>query len=207
MADEGWGTLTWALAIWMASGAVVVGLFTGGAPQVKKEGTREDVESALNPRLESQHDVEASVLERRTSKIKESANYSLGPVDVERQCGVMLPNGQPCAKSLTCKSHSMGAKRAITGRSLPYDMLLAAFQEKNRARRQGKQCHLLPVTSSLTMSQRLLPTLVARLRTTMTRTPARRCHGDKQQQLNLLSIMNIEGTSHLRVGRQQGTRS
>ncbi|KAH6604080.1 hypothetical protein Trco_007526 [Trichoderma cornu-damae] len=59
-----------------------------------------------------------------------------GPVDVERQCGVMLPNGQPCARSLTCKSHSMGAKRGVAGRSLPYDMLLAAYQKKNQAKQQ-----------------------------------------------------------------------
>ncbi|KAH8889317.1 SCA7-domain-containing protein [Thozetella sp. PMI_491] len=59
-----------------------------------------------------------------------------GPVDVERQCGVPLPNGQPCARSLTCKSHSMGAKRAVPGRSLPYDMLLAAYQKKNQAKQQ-----------------------------------------------------------------------
>jgi len=59
-----------------------------------------------------------------------------GPVDVERQCGVTLPNGQQCARSLTCKSHSMGAKRAVPGRSLPYDMLLAAYQKKNQARQQ-----------------------------------------------------------------------
>jgi SAGA-associated factor 73 len=59
-----------------------------------------------------------------------------GPVDVERQCGVLLPNGQPCARSLTCKSHSMGAKRAVVGRSLPYDMLLAAYQKKNQAKQQ-----------------------------------------------------------------------
>jgi SAGA-associated factor 73 len=59
-----------------------------------------------------------------------------GPVDVERQCGVILPNGQPCARSLTCKSHSMSAKRAVPGRSLPYDMLLAAYQKKNQAKQQ-----------------------------------------------------------------------
>ncbi|SPQ22886.1 744e78ea-4852-458f-9fdb-4e281e15001c [Thermothielavioides terrestris] len=59
-----------------------------------------------------------------------------GPVDVERQCGVLLPNGQPCARSLTCKSHSMSAKRAVPGRSLPYNMLLAAYQKKNQAKQQ-----------------------------------------------------------------------
>lgn len=64
-----------------------------------------------------------------------------GPVDVERQCGVILPNGQPCARSLTCKSHSMGAKRAVAGRSLPYDMLLAAYQKKNQAKQQSMFCY------------------------------------------------------------------
>jgi hypothetical protein len=63
---------------------------------------------------------------------------TIGPVDVERQCGVVLPNGMPCARSLTCKSHSMGAKRAVAGRSLPYDMLLAAYQKKNQAKQQSK---------------------------------------------------------------------
>lgn len=60
-----------------------------------------------------------------------------GPVDVEKQCGVQLANGAKCARSLTCKSHSMGAKRSVPGRSLPYDMLLAAYQKKNQARQQS----------------------------------------------------------------------
>ncbi|OAL48381.1 SCA7-domain-containing protein [Pyrenochaeta sp. DS3sAY3a] len=59
-----------------------------------------------------------------------------GPVDVERQCGVPLPNNGFCARSLTCKSHSMGLKRAVPGRSLPYDMLLAQYQKKNQAKQQ-----------------------------------------------------------------------
>jgi SAGA-associated factor 73 len=61
-----------------------------------------------------------------------------GPVDVEKQCGVTLPNGAQCARSLTCKSHPMGAKRAVPGRSLPYDMLLQAYQKKNQARQQSE---------------------------------------------------------------------
>lgn len=59
-----------------------------------------------------------------------------GPVNVERQCGVMLPNGGCCARSLTCKSHSMGAKRSVPGRSLPYDQLLAMYQKQNQAKIQ-----------------------------------------------------------------------
>jgi hypothetical protein len=66
-----------------------------------------------------------------------------GPVDVERQCGVSLPNGGFCARSLTCKSHSMGLKRAVPGRSLPYDMLLAQYQKKNQAKQQREFLELL----------------------------------------------------------------
>ena len=46
-------------------------------------------------------------------------------VDIERQCGVILPNGRQCGGSLKRKRHSMGAKRAVAGRSAPFDMLLA----------------------------------------------------------------------------------
>ena len=59
-----------------------------------------------------------------------------GPVNVETQCGVKLPNGGDCARSLTCKSHSMGAKRSVPGRSLPYDQLLAMYQKRNAAKIQ-----------------------------------------------------------------------
>ena len=59
-----------------------------------------------------------------------------GPVNVETQCGVLLPNGALCARSLTCKSHSMGAKRSVPGRSLPYDQLLAMYQKRNQAKMQ-----------------------------------------------------------------------
>ena len=69
-----------------------------------------------------------------------------GPVDVEKQCGVQLPNGGNCARSLTCKSHSMGAKRAVPGRSMPYDQLLAAYQKKNQAKQQSKHCLSLLVS-------------------------------------------------------------
>ena len=57
------------------------------------------------------------------------------PVDVERQCGVLDPEkGTMCARSLTCKSHTMSAKRAVPGRSQPYDTLLIQWQRKNQAK-------------------------------------------------------------------------
>ena len=79
---------------------------------------------------------------KKTKKEIEAAKPKIpkpkGPVDVEKQCGVALLNGAYCARSLTCKSHAMGAKRAVPGRSLPYDMLLAAYQKKNQAKQQSK---------------------------------------------------------------------
>lgn len=55
------------------------------------------------------------------------------PIDVETQCGVPLPNGGFCARSLACKRHSMASKRAVTGRSAPYDQLLAQYQTQRRS--------------------------------------------------------------------------
>lgn len=67
---------------------------------------------------------------------KTKAPKPKAPVNVEQQCGVKLDNGGECARSLTCKSHSMGAKRAVGGRSLPYDQLLAMYQKRNAAKIQ-----------------------------------------------------------------------
>ena len=71
------------------------------------------------------------------------------PVSVEVQCGVQLPNGALCARSLTCKSHSMGAKRSVLGRSQPYDVLLANYQKKNQAKQQSKSSPPLAPASFL----------------------------------------------------------
>ncbi|THH33334.1 hypothetical protein EUX98_g848 [Antrodiella citrinella] len=54
-----------------------------------------------------------------------------GPVDYDKQCGVINDKNLPCSRSLTCKSHSMGAKRAVQGRSRPYDELLLDWNRLN----------------------------------------------------------------------------
>lgn len=54
------------------------------------------------------------------------------PLDVDKQCGVINEEtGQPCLRSLTCKTHSMGAKRSVPGRSRSYDELLLDWQKAN----------------------------------------------------------------------------
>ncbi|KAI9675339.1 MAG: hypothetical protein M1817_001243 [Caeruleum heppii] len=95
----------------------------GGKQKGKKRKAEADAEKA--PKMK-----------KKKEEPKPKAAKPKGPVDVEKQCGVPLPNGAQCARSLTCKSHSMGSKRAVPGRSLPYDMLLNAYQKKNQAKQQ-----------------------------------------------------------------------
>ncbi|KAF7770632.1 hypothetical protein Agabi119p4_6606 [Agaricus bisporus var. burnettii] len=54
-----------------------------------------------------------------------------GPIDYDKQCGVINDKNLPCSRSLTCKSHSMGAKRAVQGRSRAYDELLLEWNRAN----------------------------------------------------------------------------
>lgn len=96
----------------------------GAAKKTKKRKADDDIGKGPNAK------------KKKKDEPKAKAPKTKGPVDVEKQCGVPLPNGAQCARSLTCKSHSMGAKRAVPGRSLPYDMLLAQYQKKNQAKQQ-----------------------------------------------------------------------
>ncbi|KAF9525981.1 SCA7, zinc-binding domain-containing protein [Crepidotus variabilis] len=54
-----------------------------------------------------------------------------GPIDLDKHCGVINDKGLPCSRSLTCKSHSMGSKRSVLGRSRKYDDLLLDWQRAN----------------------------------------------------------------------------
>ncbi|GAA5891645.1 hypothetical protein JCM6882_006155 [Rhodosporidiobolus microsporus] len=55
-------------------------------------------------------------------------------VDLDRQCGVINEMGLPCLRSLTCKTHNMTAKRAVVGRSQPYDILYFEWQKANKSK-------------------------------------------------------------------------
>ncbi|KTW29212.1 hypothetical protein T552_01168 [Pneumocystis carinii B80] len=74
---------------------------------------------------------ELKKLKSKNILIKQKAS-----IDLEKQCGVLLPNGNLCSRSLTCKSHSMSAKRSVPGRSRPYDILLVHYQKKNKIKQQ-----------------------------------------------------------------------
>lgn len=106
------------------------------APVVKKprKPYSKRKNAATNNLGASVEDTSTVVKKEKKERIKISTANAKVPVDVEKQCGVLLPNGQLCARSLTCKSHSMGAKRAVRGRSAPYDVLLVNYQKKNQVK-------------------------------------------------------------------------
>ncbi|KAG2192492.1 hypothetical protein INT46_003246 [Mucor plumbeus] len=85
--------------------------------------------------LAEKPDKKKSKKEKQKKTTKQKA-----PLDLDKQCGVIQgQNNLPCTRSLTCKSHSMGAKRAVEGRSQPYDVLLQAYQKKSIGRPNGKE--------------------------------------------------------------------
>lgn len=105
---------------------------------VIKAATEDGTKKGKKRKLDGEGEKEPKKKKLKKDEPKVKVPKPKGPVDVEKQCGVPLPNGGQCARSLTCKSHSMGAKRAVPGRSLPYDMLLQAYQKKNQAKQQSK---------------------------------------------------------------------
>ncbi|PVU94809.1 hypothetical protein BB559_002918 [Furculomyces boomerangus] len=59
--------------------------------------------------------------------------------DLDKQCGVVIPpSNKQCTRSLTCKAHSMAMKRAVRGRSQPFDTLLQAHLAKSRTAKHAR---------------------------------------------------------------------
>ena len=119
-----------------------------GGTKTAKTSAGQGTDKSKKRKAEAGAEGEKEPKKKKTKKEIEAAKVKVakpkGPVDVEKQCGVLLANGAHCARSLTCKSHAMGAKRAVPGRSLPYDMLLQAYQKKNQAKQQSMSsfpCH------------------------------------------------------------------
>jgi hypothetical protein len=108
-----------------------------GQKSAKKSAVKATEDNRKGKKRKADEDDKEPKKKKKKDEPKAKTTKAKGPVDVEKQCGVTLPNGAQCARSLTCKSHSMGAKRAVPGRSLPYDMLLQQYQKKNQARQQS----------------------------------------------------------------------
>ncbi|KAG0670447.1 hypothetical protein C6P45_002350 [Maudiozyma exigua] len=81
-------------------------------------------------------------------------------IDFDKQCGVSLPEGGYCARSLTCKSHSMGAKRSVEGRTKTFDELLANYHREHQtkigaaAEKRAKQLELQKIQKAQLKEQK-----------------------------------------------------
>ncbi|KAL9940155.1 hypothetical protein V8E36_000860 [Tilletia maclaganii] len=96
----------------------------GEPPSKKKKITRKEEKLAeVAARKKARLDAKEAKALKKKNRMSRS-----DPLNVDRQCGVITEKG-PCSRSLTCKSHSMGAKRAVPGRSRPYDDLLFEWQK------------------------------------------------------------------------------
>lgn len=111
----------------IASGRVSPSILEG---DLKKRRMMEDDEESL---LGDDSGVPLTKKQKKEKRLaeekKKGGRKNKGPIDVDKQCGVINDKGLPCSRSLTCKSHSMGAKRAVEGRSAPYDTLLFEWQK------------------------------------------------------------------------------
>ncbi|KAI8976752.1 SCA7, zinc-binding domain-containing protein [Pilobolus umbonatus] len=108
---------------------------------VKKEPKTEDMAGKTLPvPIEKDDKKKAKKDIKEVREVKKKSMKQKAPLDLDKQCGVIQgPNNLPCTRSLTCKSHSMGLKRAVEGRSQAYDILLAAYQKKAIGRPNGKE--------------------------------------------------------------------
>ncbi|KAH9935946.1 SCA7-domain-containing protein [Epithele typhae] len=101
----------------------------------KKNGTKgkaAEVEEKKGKKRKAEDEVPNADDPATAPKTKKQARTRVkGPVDFDKQCGVINDKGLPCSRSLTCKSHSMGAKRSVQGRSKNYDELLLDWNRAN----------------------------------------------------------------------------
>ncbi|KAJ3041437.1 hypothetical protein HDV00_009417 [Rhizophlyctis rosea] len=63
----------------------------------------------------------------KQAKLSKVQGKAKAPLDLDKNCGVLLDNGLQCTRSITCKIHTVSAKRAVPGRSMQYDMLVSDY--------------------------------------------------------------------------------
>ncbi|XP_066996716.2 ataxin-7-like protein 1 isoform X2 [Anabrus simplex] len=83
----------------------------------------------------STHRASAQSSKKRFKTEKRSLPVKERQYDPDRHCGVWIEeHKRACTRSLTCKSHALSLRRAVIGRSMSFDKLLA----KHRAAKESK---------------------------------------------------------------------
>lgn len=117
----------------------------GGKKGAKGKAAEEEAKKGKKRKAEDEEPDDPNTAKKKKAAPKVTKGRFKGPVDYDKQCGVINDKGLPCSRSLTCKSHSMGAKRAVQGRSRPYDDLLLEWNRLNKpnfvepVKRESKQ--------------------------------------------------------------------
>lgn len=107
--------------------------------------TKPELKKGKKRKLEDEEDDPEPNSKKKKLNAKVGKGRFKGPVDFDKHCGVINDKGLPCSRSLTCKSHSMGAKRAVQGRTKAYDELLLEWNRLNNpkfvepAKKESKQ--------------------------------------------------------------------
>jgi len=104
---------------------------SGGKKGVKGKTELEDAKKGASKKRKASPSPEEPAKKKNKPTPKVTKGRIKGPVDYDKHCGVINDKNMPCSRSLTCKSHSMGAKRAVQGRSRNYDELLLDWQRAN----------------------------------------------------------------------------
>ncbi|KAG1180061.1 hypothetical protein G6F70_000757 [Rhizopus microsporus] len=74
---------------------------------------------------------------KRKRPLRDEDEKNVQTENNDRQCGVLIPpTNEPCTRAITCKIHSVGAKRAVAGRSQSFNDLIAVYQKKGIGRPQ-----------------------------------------------------------------------
>ncbi|MEE6501910.1 hypothetical protein FKM82_004355 [Ascaphus truei] len=86
-------------------------------------------------------DTNRKFLHKRLSDREFDPDIHCGVVDVETK--------KPCTRSLTCKTHSLGYRRAVQGRKKRFDVLLAEHKNKTREKELLRNAEHPPQTPAL----------------------------------------------------------
>lgn len=97
------------------------------------KGKKDATGSKRKAEEETAADVGAPAKKKTKKELAKAAGTKRikGPTHLDKHCCVINEKGQPCSRSITCKVHSMVAKRAVQGRSKPYDELLLDWKREN----------------------------------------------------------------------------
>ncbi|KAJ3305273.1 hypothetical protein HDV03_001871 [Kappamyces sp. JEL0829] len=91
--------------------------------------TLPNLSAAALPSAQAPNKKPAAIKKRKIDSIAPTFNYDV-------QCAVKTDTGK-CTRAITCKMHSVSMKRAVLGRSKPYDVLFQEYQLKSNLAKKG----------------------------------------------------------------------